>query len=299
MLSEKLLLFIDSWQLWGGAVAAAAVTGAVCGFIGIYVILHRMVFLSAAMSQVSSLGVMIAFWLAQQRAEAGHAHTDDLWPLLFAGLFTSAFSAAIARGASARIGDRSKSSESLIGSVYLVSTAGLLLVGDRVTQGAHDVANILFGNAVAVDTPHLLMLAAICGPILLLHAWLRKDLVFISYDPSMATTLGYPVVALRIFLLVSLGMVISLGTRTIGALPVFSFSVLPPIACLALFQDLRWSFWASAGVGALSAFLGYLGSFVFSFPTGACMTVAAAGFLVIGRGLRWAKSIRESRSRRA
>ncbi len=296
---EKTQLFLSSWQLWGGAVAAATVTGAVCGFIGVYVILHRMVFLSAAMSEVSSLGVMVAFWLAQSQAVQSEQHTEDLLPLLFAGLFTSVFSAAIAGGASARIGDRSKSSESLIGTVYLLSAAGLLLVGDRVTQGAHDVANILFGNAVAVDTPHLLLLIAVCAPIFILHVLLRKDLVFVSYDPSMAATLKYPVARLRIFLLVSLGMVISLGTRTIGALPVFSFSVLPPIACLAIFQDLKWSFWASAFAGATAAFLGYFASFVFSFPTGACMTVAAGLFLVIGRGYQLWRSYRESRVRRS
>jgi zinc transport system permease protein len=288
-MSEKLALFAQSYELWGGAVVAGMAAGAVCGFIGIYVILHRIVFVSAAMSEVSGLGVMIAFWLAQNQAvEAAH-HTEDVLPLLFAALFTGLFSVVVAGKASRRAADRAQSAESFIGSVYLMSAAGLLLVSDRVTQGAHDVANVLFGNAVIVDGPHLALLLSVCVPVFLLHAWLRKDLLFASFDPAMARTMGYPVTALRIFLLVSLGMVISIGTRTIGALPVFSFSVLPPIACLALFQDLRRSFWASAGVGALSAFLGYLGSFLFSFPTGACMTAAAGGFVVLGGLYRWVR----------
>jgi zinc transport system permease protein len=287
---EKLALFLGSYELWGGAVAAGVAAGAVCGFIGIYVILHRIVFVSAAMSEVSGLGVMIAFLLAQMGAVHTSAHTEDVLPLMFASVFTGIFSAVVASRASARAGDRSKSAESFIGAVYLLSAAGLLLVSDRVTQGAHDVANVLFGNAVVVDMPHLILLLAVCVPVLILHVWLRKDLLFVSFDPAMASTLGYPVAALRVFLLVSLGIVISLGTRTIGALPVFSFSVLPPIACLALFQDLRRSFWASAVVGALSAFLGYLGSFLFSFPTGACMTLAAGGFVLLGQIWRWVRA---------
>ncbi|MGZ3699396.1 MAG: metal ABC transporter permease, partial [Bdellovibrionota bacterium] len=184
---------------------------------------------------------------------------------------------------SARLADRSKSAESFIGAVYLLSAAGMLLVGDRVTQGAHDVSNVLFGNAVVVDSVHLFLLIGVCVPVFLLHVWLRKDILFISFDPVMAQTMNYPVRALRTFLLVSLGVVISIGTRTIGALPVFSFSVLPPIAALALFQDLRYSFWASALMGALAAFLGYLASFLFSFPTGACMTAMAGGMLVCAK----------------
>jgi zinc transport system permease protein len=288
-MADKFQLFLQSSDLWGGAVIAGVVAGAVCGFIGIYVILHRIVFVSAAMSEVSSLGVMIAYLLAQQQAVETSQHTEDVLPLTFAAIFTGVFAAFMAGHASSRIGDRSKSAESFIGAVYLLSAAGLLLVGDRVTQGAHDVANVLFGNAVVVDNPHLILLLAVCVPIFIVHVWLRKDILFVSFDPAMARTLGYPVGALRVFLLVSLGIVISIGTRTIGALPVFSFSVLPPMACLALFQDLRYSFWASALVGALSAFLGYLASFLFSFPTGACMTAAAGAFVVLGQLYRWAR----------
>ncbi|MCM2279766.1 MAG: metal ABC transporter permease [Oligoflexia bacterium] len=285
-MSEKLALFAASWELWRGAVAAGVVAGAVCGFVGIYVVLHRIVFVSAAMSQVSSLGVMLAFWLVQAQAIETAHHSEDILPLLFAALFTGVFSAAMAGHASARLSDRTKSSEAFIGSVYLLSSAALVLVGDQVTRGAHDVANILFGNTVIVDLPHLLLFAGVSLPIAVLHVWLRKDLLFVSFDPVMATTLGYPVTWLRVLLLVSLGMVISIGTRTIGALPVFSFSVLPPIAALALFENLRSSFWASAVIGALSAFLGYVTSFLLGLPTGASMAATAGVFLLVAKGLQ-------------
>lgn len=280
---DKLALFFSSWQLWGGAVLAGSVVGAVCGFLGIYVILHRIVFVSAAMSEVSSLGVMVAFWLTQLEVVHTSHHSEDVLPLTLAAIFTGVFSTAMANHSSALIADRTKSAEAFIGSVYLISAAGLLLVGDRVTQGAHDVANVLFGNSVVVDFPHLIFLVAVCVPVLALHVWLRKDVLFASFDPTMASTLGYPVRTLRVFLLVSLGIVISIGTRTIGALPVFSFSVLPAMACLALFEDVRYSFLAAAIVGSLSAFLGYLFSFLFSFPTGACMTATAGLFLCLGK----------------
>ena len=285
-MAEKLQLFFTSWQLWGGAVAAGMQLGVICGFLGIYVLLHRIVFVSAAMSQVSSLGVMIAFFLAQSEAVSHSHHTEDLLPILFAAIFTGLFSAAMAKQTTSRATDRSKSPESLIGGVYLLSTAGLLLVGDRVTQGAHDVANVLFGNAVVVDSDHLMLLTIIAVPIFAVHLVVRKELIFASFDPGMATTLKLPVAALRLFLLVSMGMVISVGTRTVGALPVFGFSVLPAIAALTLFQDLRWSFVASATFGMLSAFLGYLASFLFSFPTGACMTAVAAGFVILAKAWR-------------
>ena len=297
-MNEKFQLFLMSWQIWGGAVLAGVAAGTVCGFLGVYVILHRIVFVSAAMSQVSSLGVMIAFWLAQF-ALLENAHPfEDVLPLSFAALFTGVFAAAMAKRSSSRTagqlsGPGSKSSEAFIGSVYLMATAGLLLVGDRVTRGAHDVSDVLFGNAVAVDVPHLILLLSVCIPFFLIHIVLKKDILFISFDPVVAQTMGYPVRFLRVFLLVSLGIIISIGTRTIGALPVFSFSVLPAMAGLALFNDLKWSFVSASLLGALSALLGYLISFLFSFPTGACMTATAGIFLLLAKLI---SSAREARS---
>ena len=223
------------------------------------------------------------FFLAQIEVLSARHPFEDIFPLVLAAAMTGIFAVILAGQAQARISNRSKSAESLIGAAYLISTAGLVLVGDRVTQGAHDVANILFGNAVAIDSAHMIFLLAVCIPLFVLHLWYRRDLLFISFDPTMAATLKYPVVLLRIFLLVSLGIIISIGTRTIGALPVFSFSVLPAMAALILFENLKGSFFSAALFGGLSAFLGYFISFVFSFPTGACMTMTAAFILLIAK----------------
>lgn len=285
---EKLSLFLDSWSLWGNAVLAGGLVGAICGYLGIYVILHRIVFVSAAMSQVSSLGVMIAFYLAQVEIFSARHPYEDAFPLLLAALLTGLFAMLMAGQVQAKVSDRSKSAESLIGLAYLVSTSGLVMVGDRVTQGAHDVSNILFGNAVTVDAAHLFLLAGICLPILVLHLWLRKDVLFVSFDPTMAVTLKYPVVVLRVFLLLSLGVVISIGTRTVGALPVFSLSVIPALGALALFENIESSFLVAAAFGILSSFLGYFLSFMFSLPTGACITATSVGIYLVARVLgRW------------
>lgn len=279
-MSEKFQLFLMSWQLWGGAVLAGVTVGAVCGFLGVYVILHRIVFVSAAMSQVSSFAVMAAFFFAQLAAIENIHPFEDVLPLSFAAVFTGIFATAMAKRTAARISDRSKSAEAFIGAVYLMATAGLLLLGDRLIQGMHDVSNVLFGNAVTVDAAHLILLLSVCLPLFFIHIWFKKDILLVSCDPVMAKTLNYPVRFLRIFLLVSLGIIISIGTRTIGALPVFSFSVLPAMAGLALFSDLKWSFVAASVFGAMAAFTGYLLSFLFSFPTGACMTATACFFLL-------------------
>ena len=48
MLSE----FLNSYFLWRDPMIVGAAAGAVCGFLGVYVVLRRIVFVSAAKSSI-------------------------------------------------------------------------------------------------------------------------------------------------------------------------------------------------------------------------------------------------------
>ena len=49
-MTEKLALFWQSYDIWSGAIGAGVLAGAVCGFLGVYIVMGRMVFVSAAMA---------------------------------------------------------------------------------------------------------------------------------------------------------------------------------------------------------------------------------------------------------
>jgi zinc transport system permease protein len=55
--------FINSYFLWRDPMIVGAVTGAVCGFLGVYVVLRRIIFVSATLTQISSFGVALSFYL--------------------------------------------------------------------------------------------------------------------------------------------------------------------------------------------------------------------------------------------
>mgnify|MGYP001549500826 CR=1 FL=1 len=55
--------FFEGWALFEYPALAGAVAGAILGLLGVYVVLRRLVFLSAAVSQAAGLGVVIAFYL--------------------------------------------------------------------------------------------------------------------------------------------------------------------------------------------------------------------------------------------
>ncbi len=95
--------------------------------------------------------------------------------------------------------------ESVVAFAYLASTAMaiLLLASPRIVQEAHEVGDLLFGNAVAIRREHFVELAAVTLAVLASHAFLFKDLLFVSFDREMAQAVGLPVAKLDLLLHVS------------------------------------------------------------------------------------------------
>ena len=80
----SLQLFWESWDYFREATVAGTIGGLMLGFLGGYIVLRKMVFLSAALSQASGLGVAYAFYLQIYWGASGHQHafggaTDSPW----------------------------------------------------------------------------------------------------------------------------------------------------------------------------------------------------------------------------
>ena len=258
--------FFAAWELFREPALAGAVAGALLGWVGVYVALRRMVFLSAAMTQTAGLGVMAAQWAAAAFALSGLAASPTLWALCFAGIAATA----LASSEALRLGR-----DQVLGSLYLLGAAGAILIGSKVAVDAHDVETVLFGSAVAVAPEDFHRLVGTAAGLLLLHLWLRRGFVAAAFDTEAAAARRIPVRGLQTVLLATVALAVSVSTRTIGALPVFAFSTLPALAAARLCRSLRTTFAAAAMLGALAGFGGYLAAFVWELPVGASQTVVA------------------------
>jgi zinc transport system permease protein len=301
-------------ELWANigifrdAILAGGLAGALLGFIGVHVVLRRMVFASSAIAQAAALGVALSFWVAAivdpLRHAAGHIANPAthvmpsflfepvLWAIAASLLATLVF---IANPVHLHL-----TRESLLGFVFLASGAGAVIIGARITQEAHDLAAILFGSAVVVQPIDLELVAGATVVLLTGHLILWRALLFVGYDPMGARVQGMPVAKLNGFLFVSVGLAVALCTRALGALPVFAFSVLPAMAALALTARIALVFVLATALGALSGVAGYAISFRAELPVGATQTATAAGFLAFALTWRFIAARRDrARERRA
>lgn len=267
--------FLDSYFLWRDPMIVGAVSGAVCGFLGVYVVLRRIIFVSAALTQISSFGVALSFYL---EGFALGAMSVFIHPFVLSIVFTSIAAVFFAAKRDfARI-----SQEGVIGFGYLIASGAVIIIGDRITKGAHDIADILFGSAVVVDPRDVYIIPAVALAAFIIHFVFFKDFVFVSFDEDTARLFKYPVRTLNAVILLTIAVVVAVSTRALGALPVFAFLALPPLTSLLLTEKLKLVFVISVIIGVLSATLGYFFSFILSIPTGASMTVCASVFFILG-----------------
>jgi len=267
--------FIDFWALFGNSIVAALLAAVLCGYLGFFVVLRRLAFVSAALGQLAGLGVAFGFFLGSYFGLDPHAPTPIyLDPVVLALVMAGIVSAAL--GYVSRI--ERTTPESVVAFAYLASTATaiILLASPRIVQEAHEVGDLLFGNAVAIRREHFVELAAVTLAVLASHAFLFKDLLFVSFDREMAQAVGLPVAKLDLLLHVSVGISVAVATRAIGALPVFGFLVLPAGAALLASDSVRGVLALSIGGAILAAGAGFYLSFVQSWPTGPLMVACAA-----------------------
>jgi zinc transport system permease protein len=268
--------FVASWELFRDPVLSAAIAGLGLGFLGVYVVLRRMVFVSAAVTQGAGLGVALAFYAGIHWGVAvDPGHGAVVMSLLVAGLL-------VVDPTRAGLGR-----EAVLGLAFALTGGAAVVVGSRITQEAHDIQAILFGVGVLVAPEDLRAIEIATAAVMALQLWWFRGISFASFDPVAARVQGLPVRLLDGALLISIGVMIGVAARALGALPVFALSTMPGAAALLLGRGrLALTFALAAAMGAAAGAGGYVIAFFRDLPVGGAQALAAVALVVAAAGAR-------------
>lgn len=260
---EAVLLFREA--LYGSLIIAVT-----CALLGVYVVLRRIVFVGAALAQISSAGIALAYWLAGNGIATGlAAHPEAL--SLAATLASVVFFSQTSRGA--------VPPDARIGVWYAIAaSAGILLIAKAAVGEAHDI--FLQGNILGITKSDTIELLIASVPVVAGQLLFQKELLFTSFDRETARTLGYRVGLWDLGFYLVLGFVISISMQFAGVLLVFNFLVLPAVTGLLLARGMAGTFLVSTVAAVVSAVTGFALSIPFDLPTGPTM-IAVSGVLVI------------------
>lgn len=274
--------FADAFDLFKDPIYCAAAAGFVLGFLGVYVLLRRMVFVSAAVTQSAGLGVALAFYSA---IHLGYSF-DPIYGAIGLSLVTTAL---LLADPQPKLGI---TRESLLGLAFALSGGAAVVVGSKIAQEANEISSILFGTAVLVRPEDLHAVLIVGAVITVVHFWAFRGLAFATFDPGAARVQRLPVTGLSAVILLSVGLMVGVSARALGALPVFAFSTLPATAALLISRRrMRLTFLIAAVGGLVAGVGGYLLAFFKELPVGASQTVVAAALVPVALAARGAISL--------
>ncbi len=268
------LLFREA--LYGALVIALS-----CSVLGVYVVLRRIVFVGAALAQLSSAGIALGMFLYGLGIGGELTHH----PVAMALIVTIAGAMFFGIGGGGRSG---VPPDAVIGVTYAVAAAvGILLIAKAKTGEAHDI--FLQGNILGITRSDTLVLLAVALPVLLLHVVFYKEFLFVSFDRETARTLGYNVRFWNLLLYFTLGVVIAYAMQFAGVMLVFNFLVLPAVTGLLLAHTMRGIFTIAVLAALVAALVGFSLSVPFDLPSGPTIIAVSGVIALASWAVRWAR----------
>jgi zinc transport system permease protein len=269
---------LDTVLLFREALYGALVIAVACSVLGVYVVLRRIVFVGAAIAQLSSAGIALALFLSGIGLLSGMAGHPTAFALAF-GLAGAIF---FGLGGGQRAG---VPPDATIGVTYAAAAAvGVLLIAKAKSGEAHDI--FLQGNILGITRTDTMVLLAVSIPVLLAHLLFYKEFLFVSFDRETARTLGYRVTFWNLFLYFTLGLVIAFAMQFAGVILVFNFLVLPAVTGLLLARSMAAIFTVAIVSAVIAAVVGFSLSVPFDLPSGPAIIACSAVLALLAWAIR-------------
>lgn len=254
---------------------AAILVGALCGMIGVYVVLRGMSYIGHGLSHAIFGGAVASYVLG--------------WNFyLGAGLW--GFTAALLINQTARryrIG-----ADAAIGIITTASFAIGVAIISRYRRFTTNFDAALFGNVLGVTLNDVLVIAAVTIVTAVIVFLFYKQLLFITFDREVASAYGVRVEWIDAVFAFALAAAIIVSMQTLGVTLIAAALVIPPIVTRMLTDSFSHMLVGSVLIGALTAALGMYLSFQLDVASGAMIVLLGACLFVLALGLREFRRLR-------
>lgn len=270
-------------ELFQLPIAAALVAGLVCPLLGCLLYVRRTSFYGLALPQFATAGVVCGFALLPwwvERIGLGGVDVDTALSDMHAAInYHFAWAAAFTFAgllALVALGRRGGSESGRVAAAFAIASAATLLFARASAIGKAWVEQLLAGEITGIGVHELETLCTAFGLALLALVVFHRDLLLVSYDRESARVLGVRVVAFEALLNLLTGVMVAVGTITIGPLLLFGLLVLPSIAARSWARSMTSFLVLSSVFGVAAALAGVLCALQFDLPIGAAVVAVAA-----------------------
>jgi manganese/iron transport system permease protein len=257
------------YEFFRNGLIAAVVVGALCGFIGVYVVLRRMSYIGHGLSHAIFGGAVLSYiWQLNFYVGAG------IWALL-ASLLIHLISHRRWVGADAAIGVVTTSSFAL--GVAIISTH---------RSFTRNIEAALFGNILGITQSDLAVVLVISMIVCAALYMIRRPLLFSTFDPEVASAYGVATGKIDLLFVLLLAITVLASTQILGVTLVAAAMVIPPVIARYMTQRFQTLLIVSPLLGALCGAAGMFLSFYFDVSSAATIVLTSAAiFFALEFGL--------------
>jgi zinc transport system permease protein len=246
------------------ALLAGVLASIMCGVIGTFVVVNRIVFISGGIAHAAYGGIGLAFFF-------GFSY---LLGILGFSLLISVVMAAVSLRTKQR-------ADTIIGVLWAVGMAlGVILLD--LTPGYNvDLMSYLFGSILTVPTSDLWLMLLLNGLVIITVTYFYHDFVSLSYDEEFAQVRGVPVRILYFLLMAMIALSVVMIIQVVGLILVIALLTIPPYIAEKYSRSLLEMILYSILLNIFFTTIGLWLSYSFDLTSGASIImVAATGFFI-------------------
>ncbi|HVE98798.1 MAG TPA: metal ABC transporter permease [Mycobacteriales bacterium] len=248
-----------AFEFFRNGMVVATLAGALCGLIGVYVVLRGMSYIGHGLSH-SIFGGAVASSVFGINVLAGAA----IWGFASA-LMISGITRRRAIGGDAAIG--------VITTAAFAIGVALISVRRSFTQ---NFDALLFGNVLGVERGDIVVIALVSAGAVAVVFFGYRQLLFTTFDPEVAETSGVRTARVDALFSLVLAMSIIATMRILGVTLIAAALVLPPVVARMLTSSFARMLLISTAVGAGCGFVGMYASFQLDVASGASIVLTGA-----------------------
>ena len=262
--------FVASWPLFHNTYLVGWLIGLLLSLVGVLVVARDQIFIGAAVSQASTLGIALALgvgsWTASEALEWLHA---DAFLSAMAVVFSVVAALLTARGEAAV----QESHEAVTGWVFLLSASGAILIVSHSPHGLDEIHRLLSSSIIGATRRDVWTFAALVVLTALALAASHRRVLLFALDPAMAAAVGMRLKPWAVVTSAWLGLAVGLSIRSAGMLYTFGCLVLPALVAKNACREVRPMFVVAPVVAVGVATIGFVLANHYDDPP-AQMTVA-------------------------
>lgn len=251
-------------ETFPSAILAGLIIASACSFLGTLVVLKRLVFIGATLSEVATCGIAAGFFF--------HFH-----PMLGAMGFTLLAVTLLAFIS----GERRIPRDAILAILFILSASLSILLVSGSAVGFDEVKSLLYGDLVITSAEDLKILLITVVPLALGVLIFIRPIVYTFVDRDEAKVLGLHVRFWELLFYYVLGIVVSAASKLGGMLLVFCYLVVPPAIGLLMSNRLRNAFLISVASAIFSTLIGFTVSYVYDLPTNPVIALVSCVLLGI------------------